>query len=110
MMPKFLILYASEISAEQQMNASPEDMKKGMEQWIDWYKRQGSAIIDQGNPLGKPFALNKKGVTKAHTHLITGYSIVEAKDIEAVKAMVIDHPHLNQPKSSIEILEIMPMM
>ena len=51
-----------------------------------------------GKSLGKPFALNKKGVTKAHTHLITGYSIVEAKDIETVKVMVIDHPHLNQPK------------
>jgi len=110
-MPKFLILYASEKSAEEQMkNASPEDMKKGMEPWIAWYKSQGSAIVDQGNPLGKPFALNKKGVTKAHTHLITGYSIVEAKDIETVKVMAIDHPHLNQPKTSIEILQIIPMM
>jgi hypothetical protein len=109
-MTKFLILYASEKSAEEQMKASPEDMKKGMQPWLDWYKGQGSAIVDQGNPLGKPFALNKKGVTKAHTHLITGYSIVEAKDIDAVKAMAMVHPHLNQPKSSIEILEIMPMM
>lgn len=109
-MPKFLILYASEKSAEQQMNASPEDIKKGMEPWMAWFNRLGSAIVDQGNPVGKPFALNKKGVTKAHTHLITGYSIVEAKDIETVKVMVIDHPHLNQPKTSIEILEIKPMM
>jgi hypothetical protein len=109
-MPKFLILYASEKPAEQQMKASPEDMKKGMQPWLDWYKSQGIAIIDQGNPLGQPFALNKKGVTKAHTHLITGYSIVEAKDIDAVKVMVMVHPHLNQPKNSIEILEIMPMM
>ena len=37
-MPKFLILYASEKSAEEQMSASPEDMKKGMQPWLDWYK------------------------------------------------------------------------
>jgi hypothetical protein len=109
-MPKFLILYVSEKPTEQQMNASPEDIKKGMEPWNAWFKRQGTAIIDQGNPTGEPFALNKKGATKAHTHLVTGYSIVEAKDIEKAKTMVIDHPHLNQSKTSIEILEIMPMM
>jgi len=109
-MPKFLILYVSEKPAEQQMNASPEDVKKGMEPWLAWFKRQGSAIVDQGNPTGKPFALNKKGVAKAHADKITGYTILEAKDKEKVKAMVIDNPHLDQPKSSIEILEIMPMM
>ncbi len=108
--PKFLILYVSEKPAEQQMNASPEDVKKGMEPWNNWFKRQGSAIVDQGNPTGKPFALNKKGVTKAHADKVTGYTIVQANDINQVKVMVIDNPHLDQPKNSIEILEIMPMM
>jgi len=40
---------------------------------------------------------------------VTGYSIVQAKDLEAAKAMVTDHPHLMMPKASIEVLEIMPM-
>ncbi len=109
-MPKFLVLYISEKPAEEQMNASPEDAKKGMAPWLDWFKRQGSAIVDQGNPTAKSFALNKKGVTKAHADKVTGYTILEAKDIDKVKAMVIDNPHLDQPKSSIEILQIMPMM
>ncbi len=109
-MKKFLILYISEKPAEQQMNASPEDIKKGMEPWNAWFKEQGSAILDQGNPTGKAFALNKKGVTKAHADKVTGYSIVESIDINQVKAMVISSPHLNQPKTSIDILEIMPMM
>jgi hypothetical protein len=109
-MPKFLILYVSEHPAEQQMNVSPEDQKKGMEPWNAWFKRLGSAIIDQGNPTGKPFALNKKGVAKAYADKVTGYTIIEATDVQRAKAMVIDNPHLDQPKSSIEILEIMPMM
>ncbi len=33
-MRKFLVLYMSPVSAEEQMqNASPEDMQKGMEPW-----------------------------------------------------------------------------
>jgi hypothetical protein len=109
-MSKFLVLYISEKPAEQQMNATPEDIKKRMEPWIAWFNRQGSAIIDQGNPTGKPFAMNKKGVTKAYTDKVTGYTIIEAKDIDKAKAMVFDNPHLDQPKSSIEILQIMSMM
>jgi hypothetical protein len=109
-MPKFLILYISEKPAEQQMNASPEEIKKGMEPWNAWFKKLGSAIVDQGNPTGKPFALNKKGATKVHADKVTGYTIIEANDIDQAKVRVIDNPHLDQPKSSIDILEIMPMM
>ncbi len=109
-MPKFLVLYVSETPAQQQMNVSPEDMKKGMEPWMAWFKKQGSAIIDQGNPTGKALAINKKGATKAYAEKVTGYTIIEAKDVNEAKAMVADNPHLEQPKTSIEILEIMPMM
>ena len=72
-MAKFLVLYMSEKPSESQI----EDMKKGRETWIDWFKRQGSAIVDQGNPTAKPFALNKKGVTKAHADKVAGYTILE---------------------------------
>ena len=105
-MPKFLVLYMSENPAEQQI----EDMKKGKEPWIAWFKRQGSAIVDQGNLTAKSFALNKKGVTKAHADKVAGYTIIEAKDVNVVKAMVLDNPHLDQSKNSIEILETIPIM
>jgi hypothetical protein len=36
-------------------------------------------------------------------------TILQAKDIDAVKALVADHPHLMMHKASLEILEIMPM-
>ena len=41
------------VAAEVQMNVSPEEMKKGMEPWMAWYKKCGKAIVDQGAPLGK---------------------------------------------------------
>jgi len=96
------------VAAEVQMNVSPEEMKKGMEPWMAWYKKCGKAIIDQGAPLGKGACIDKKGTAKSQTQ-VTGYSIVQAKDLETAKTMVNDHPHLMMPKASIEVLEIMPM-
>lgn len=108
-MKKFMILYMAPVSAEQQMNVTPEEMKKGMEPWLAWFKKCGKAIVDQGNPLGNGVHVTKKGSSKGETQ-VTGYSIVQANDIEAAKAMVKDHPHFMLPKASIEVLEIMPMM
>ena len=103
-----MILYIAPVAAEAQMNVSPEAMKKGMEPWVAWYKKFGNAIVDMGAPLGKGTYLDKKGISKGQTQ-VTGYSIVQANDMEAVKAMLTDHPHLMMPKASIEALEIMPM-
>ncbi len=91
------------------MNVSPEEMKKGMEPWVAWQKKHGKAIVDMGAPLGKATCFDKKGSGKSKTE-VTGYSIIEAKDVDGVKAIVANHPHLMMPKASIEVLEIMPMM
>ena len=80
-----MLLYMAPVAAEIQMNVSPEEMKKGMEPWLAWYKKAGKAIADLGAPLGKGICLDKKGVGKAQTQ-VTGYTILQAKDIEAVKA------------------------
>jgi hypothetical protein len=105
---KFMVLYMAPVSAEVQMNVSPEEMKKGMDTWNAWYKKCGKAIVDMGAPLGKGACLDKKGSAKGQTQ-VTGYTIIQAKDMEAAKAMLIDHPHFMLPKASIEVLEIMPM-
>ena len=73
-----------------------------------WYKKCGKAIVDMGAPLGKGVCLDKKGTSKGKTQ-ITGYTIVQTKDMDAAKSMLADHPHLMMPKASIEVLEIMPM-
>jgi hypothetical protein len=107
-MKKFMFLYMAPVSAEAQMNVSPEEMKKGMEPWNAWQKKFGKAIVDMGAPLGKGACFDKKGEAKGQTQ-VTGYAIVQAKDMDAVKPMLVDHPHLIVPKASIEVLEIMPM-
>ncbi len=107
-MKKFMILYMAPVSAEAQMNVSPEEMKKGMEPWNAWYKKCGKSIVDMGAPLGKGTCVDKKGPTRSQSQ-VTGYTIVQSKDLDAAKAMVIDYQYFMLPKASIEILEIMPM-
>ena len=105
---KYMILYMTPVSAEAQMNVSPEEMKKGMEPWIKRQKKNGKAIVDFGPPLGKGTCYDKKGSSKSKSE-VTGYSIIEAKDMNRVKTIVANHTHLIMPKASIEVLEIMPM-
>jgi len=97
------------VSAEVQMKVSPEEMKKGMEPWLAWQKKNGKAIVDMGNPVGKGSCFDKKGSSKSKSE-VTGYAIIQAKDMNGVKAVLAEHPHFMLPKASIEVLEIMPMM
>jgi hypothetical protein len=105
---KFMLLYMAPVAAEVQMNVSPEEMKKGMEPWMAWYNKNKNSIVDLGAPLGKGACVDTKGNKKTQTQ-VTGYSIIQAEDIESVKAIIANHPHLMMPQASIEILEIMPM-
>jgi hypothetical protein len=103
-----MILYMALVTAEKQMNVSLEEMKKGMEPWLAWFKKCGKALIDGGTPLGNGMHFTKRGSSKGKTE-VTGYSIVQAEDIDAVKALLNGHPHFMVPKASIEVLEMMPM-
>lgn len=94
--------------SEQMKNASSEDMKKGMEPWMTWFDKMGPALVDVGSPLGESNHVGKTDHMKAGAH-VSGYSILQAEDMEAVKAMLSDHPHLMMPNTCIEVLEILPM-
>jgi hypothetical protein len=99
----------SPMSSEQQMaNATPEDMQKGMEPWMAWFGKHGSAIVDMGSPLahGQHFTSQSSSPSQLQA---AGYTIIEASDANGVKAMIDGHPHFMQPGNSIEVLEIMPM-
>jgi len=108
-MKKFLLLYLSPVSAEQQMqNASPEDMQKGMEPWVTWFETYQQAMVDMGTPTGNEMHVTKAGRSRPAT-FIGGYSIVQADDVDAVQAMLSDHPHFLMEGNTIEVLELMPM-
>ena len=103
-------IYITPVSAEDQMMAatSPEDRQKGMEPWLAWFNKYGAELVDAGTALGKGMHFNKTDSSKAQSH-VAGYSIVQAENMDAVKAMITDHPHYMMPEASIEVLEMLPM-
>ena len=51
-MSKFMVLYRAQASAREQMaNATPEQMRAGLEAWRVWATKVDYAIVDLGSPL-----------------------------------------------------------
>lgn len=105
-MKKFLVLYRAPVSAQEQMaKATPEQAKSGMDAWMAWAKRAGSAIVDMGSPVGNSQHLG--GVATAGD--IAGFSILQAAGMAEAKKVLDGHPHLQMPGFSIEVLEFFPL-
>lgn len=84
---KFLVLYKADVTAQQQMGQStPEQAEAGMQEWMSWAGRAGSAIVDMGSPV----APASDGADAS----IGGYSVLEADSREALDAVLEGHPHL----------------
>lgn len=93
-MKKFIVLYKAPASAMEQMqDASPEDMKKEMEQWMVWAKRCGNGLVDFGTPLGGGQRITNSGSSPSEENVL-GYSILQAENMEGAKALLKGHPHL----------------
>lgn len=109
-MKKFIVLYtASKGSWEGMKNASPEEMKKGMESWMAWAKKCGDGLVDMGTPLGNEQKVTKSGSMPSDKGII-GYSVLQAENMKAAGDMLKGHPHLAWAEGcEIEVYESMPM-
>ncbi len=93
-MKKFLVFYsATGDGFWGKENATPQDMEKGMEAWTEWAKKCGSSLVDFGSPLVGGQKLIRSGSSPTDSN-ITGYSILEAEDMDGAKALLEGHPHL----------------
>src|ERR1700747_1498002 len=110
-MKKFMVLYmASGADFEKMMkNSTPEEHKKGMDAWMKWMNANKTSIVDGGAPLGKTKRVDSNGASNTRNE-IGGYSVVQAESHDAAtKIFGDDHPHLQMPGASIEIIEIIPL-
>lgn len=105
-----MVLYlAPEGALDKMKNASPEEMKKGMETWMEWAKKLGEKLVDFGMPLGFGQKMTKEGATSNQSN-INGFSILQAENMEEAKELLKDHPHLSWVEGSeIEVYEFLPM-
>ena len=105
-MTKFMVLYRSSTSARDQMaSATPEQVKAGMEAWMQWAGK-ADAVVDLGAPLA---SATHAGPGSSDAVEISGYSIMQADSAEALGAVLDGHPHLSMPGNSIEVLEMLSM-
>ena len=108
-MKKFLVLYKAPIASfEQMLKATPEQQKAGMEAWMTWSRKAGSAIVDLGAPLGKTLKVTPSGPAPTQNDL-GGYSVLQGESKEALADTLKGHPHFQVPGGTIEVVEIMPM-
>ena len=89
-MKQFVVIYHAPPSAMEKMkNSSPEDMKKGMEEWMKWAENHKDDLDEMGNPFGKNMKVTASGA-EAASNSLAGYSIVNAESQEAAAAWSLD--------------------
>ena len=108
-MKKFVVVYHAPASFnEQAQAASPEEMQKGMQAWMEWAAKCGDDLVDFGAPLSGGQKLSKSGSSPSDKNVV-GYSILQAEDMQGAKALLEGHPHLEWASScEIEVHESMP--
>ena len=96
-MKKFIVTCHAPASAMEQMGkmatASAEEQKEAVAPWMEWAERCGSALVDPGSPLMGGQTLSKSGSSASDKGLVA-YSILQAEDMQAAKAVLEGHPHL----------------
>ena len=87
-MAKFLL-----ITRGGTMPANPEEGAKVMAAWTDWFTAIGGSIVDPGDPIRQVRTVAADGsVRHGDAQSVTGYTIVEAADIDAAVALAKGAP------------------
>jgi hypothetical protein len=80
-----------------------------MEEWMAWFGTLGAAVLDLGNPFGPAKSIARDGtVGDGGRGGLTGYSIVEAADLEAAAALVQGCPVLSSG-GNVDVYEAIPV-
>ena len=113
-MKKFVVLYHApmdEAAIAAMAAATPEQQAEGMKAWGDWAQRTGSQLVDMGAPLMNGQQINTNGAVANSVNNVSGYSVVQAENMDAAKALFKGHPHINgwNKNATIEVHEVMPI-
>lgn len=109
---KFLALYLAPSSVMEEWSKTDPGTKKASEDkmrkdWDNWMGAHSKMIADT-EAGGKTKRVTSHGVSDAKNDIML-YSVVEAETHEAAAKAFANHPHLQIPQSSIEVMEIRPM-
>jgi hypothetical protein len=104
-MAKYLFVYHGGKRA-----SNPADIKKVMDAWGAWFGSMGSAVIDGGNPVGKPSTVKADGSISddGGANPASGYSLIEAPNLAEAHKKARSCPIL-AAGGSVEVAEALDM-
>lgn len=107
-MAKYIYLYRGPATPMQDF--TPEQGAEQLAAWGNWMEKVGGSLVDGGAPFAPGTAVHDDG-TEGKASDQNGYTIVEAADLKAAKALTDGHPFLSDGKGkfAIDIYELMPM-
>lgn len=107
-MPQYIMIYKGE--ATDMADMTPEQGMEVMAKWNEWMGKVGTSLADVGSPFGPGASLVDDG-SSGTAEALTGYSIVEAADIDEAQRHADGHPYLSEGEGSfaIDIYELMPV-
>jgi hypothetical protein len=107
-MSKYVFLYHGPATPPAEF--TPEQSAEMMRAWGEWMGRVGPALVDGGAPFGPRTAVSDDGSTGTASDQ-NGYSILEAENLDAARALTKGHPFLSEGKGrfSVEIFELAPV-
>lgn len=109
---KFLVLYIApaDVMADwaktdpETRKAAEEKMRGEWQRWMSEHAR----MITITEAAGKTKAVTPGGIGDTRNDIVL-YSLIEAENHEIASKAFANHPHLQIPKSSIQVMEVRPL-
>jgi len=107
-MAQFMLVYRGEATDLTAM--SPEEGKAVLDRWQAWMGKVGDALKDVGAPFGESTSLVDDGSTAAAA-ASSGYSIIEANDLDHARELTSGHAYLSEGKGNyaVDIFALKPV-
>ncbi|SDD64589.1 hypothetical protein [Kordiimonas lacus] len=103
-MPKFVFAYHGGPSS-----MTEEEGKAHMASWMDWMVGLGEAVLDRGHAVGKSHTVTGDGAVEGGgVNPISGYTLVQAVDMDAALKMAAVSPHVHVG-GTIEVAPVLDM-
>jgi hypothetical protein len=111
-MKKYLVLYLTPSAVIEEWSKTDAEKRKPAEEkmraeWNTWMADHGKMIVDTETG-GKTKRVQSSGTSDVKNDIML-YSFVEAESHEAAAKSFENHPHLQIPQASIEVMEVRPM-
>lgn len=104
-MPKFILAYHGGASPQ-----TEEEGAKAMALWQAWFAKDGPAFVDGGNPVGQSKTVTENDVVDdGGANPVSGYSIIQATDMDGALAVAKGCPLVVDGSGSCEVAEIIEL-